>query len=137
MKNSITPVAISQRGRPLEVRPTGRLRKNHHTFPVVAALGKHLPSTRRFDPGNPNALAGHLGMTGEPFDSPAKQDLVSLAKDLSSELHAIIACIVYCELMKRAGHHNLVRELEYHVAEEFQHANQITTLIECLVADQS
>lgn len=45
--------------------------------------------------------------------------------DRAGEYQAIVAFIVYSQIMKRAAYTEIARELELHAAEDFQHAKSI------------
>jgi bacterioferritin len=55
-----------------------------------------------------------------------------LNQDLVSEYQAIVAFIVYSQILKRAAYADIARELELHAAEDFQHARDISNQIACL-----
>jgi bacterioferritin len=61
-----------------------------------------------------------------------KRLIQALNRDLASEYQAIIAYIVYSEVLKRASYMTLAAELELHAAEEYQHALGIAKQIEYL-----
>jgi bacterioferritin len=61
-----------------------------------------------------------------------KQLIQALNRDLASEYQAIIAYIVYSEVLKRASQATLAQELELHAANEYQHAMRIAKQIESL-----
>jgi bacterioferritin (cytochrome b1) len=65
-----------------------------------------------------------------------EQMIQMLYKDLVSEYQSIIAFIVYSQVLKRASHADIARELEMHAAEDFQHAKQIAKQIEYLGGTQ-
>jgi bacterioferritin len=55
-----------------------------------------------------------------------------LNEDLSREYQAIIAYVVYSQVLKGAEYMNIARELEAHAAEELQHALTISKHIDYL-----
>ena len=55
-----------------------------------------------------------------------------LNTNLASEYQAIVAFIVYSQILKRAAYADIARELELHAAEDFQHAKNISNQIACL-----
>jgi len=70
-------------------------------------------------------------MTDTP--APTRQELVDrLNEDLSREYQAIIAYVVYSQVLKGAAYMNIARELETHAAEELQHALTISKHIDYL-----
>jgi len=52
-----------------------------------------------------------------------------LNQDLACEYQAIIACIVYSEVLRRASYTTVAEELERHAADEFQHAKGLAEQI--------
>ena len=70
-------------------------------------------------------------MTDTP--APTRQELVDrLNEDLSREYQAIIAYVVYSQVLKGAAYMNIARELETHATEELQHALTISKHIDYL-----
>ena len=62
-----------------------------------------------------------------------RQELVDrLNEDLSREYQAIIAYVVYSQVLKGAAYMNIARELETHATEELQHALTISKHIDYL-----
>ena len=60
--------------------------------------------------------------TNQP-QSFTREDLINaLNEDLSREYQAIIAYVVYSQVIKGAQYMNIAKELEKHAAEELQHA---------------
>jgi len=55
-----------------------------------------------------------------------------LNEDLSREYQAIIAYVVYSQVMKGAAYTDIARELEKHAGEELQHALKISKQIDYL-----
>jgi len=55
-----------------------------------------------------------------------------LNEDLAGEYQAIIAYIVYSQVLKGAAYTDIARELELHAAEELQHAIKIAKQIDYL-----
>lgn len=55
-----------------------------------------------------------------------------LNDELAGELQAIIAFIVYSQLLERSGYAEIARELERHAAADFQHVKQLAKKIEGL-----
>jgi bacterioferritin len=55
-----------------------------------------------------------------------------LNEDLAGEYQAIIAYIVYSQMLKGAAYTDIARELELHAAEELQHAIKIAKQIDYL-----
>ena len=65
--------------------------------------------------------------------APKRQELVDrLNEDLSREYQAIIAYVVYSQVLKGAAYMNIARELETHATEELQHALTISKHIDYL-----
>ena len=78
-----------------------------------------LPSVRRMK---------NKRLTSPP--PPTRQQLIGLLnRDLACEYRAIIAYIVYSEVLKRASYTVIAHELERHAADEFQHAKAIADQI--------
>jgi bacterioferritin len=61
-----------------------------------------------------------------------KQMIRLLNEDLAGEYQAIIAYIVYSQVLKGAAYTDIARELEGHAAEELQHAIKIAKQIDYL-----
>jgi bacterioferritin len=61
-----------------------------------------------------------------------KQLIDRLNEDLSREYQAIIAYVVYSQVLKGAEYMNIARELETHAGEELQHALKISKHIDYL-----
>ena len=61
-----------------------------------------------------------------------KQLIASLNEDLSREYQAIIAYVVYSQVLKGAQYMNIARELETHAGQELQHAITISKHIDYL-----
>src|SRR5437773_9472284 len=63
----------------------------------------------------------------------SRQDLIKLLnEDLSREYQAIIAYVVYSQVLKGAQYMNIAWELEVHAGEELQHALIIAKQIDYL-----
>lgn len=63
----------------------------------------------------------------------SRKELIALLnEDLSREYQAIIAYIVYSQVLKGAEYMNIAGELEKHAAEELQHALTISNQIDYL-----
>src|ERR1700731_3369678 len=68
-----------------------------------------------------------------PADSGTREDLIkSLNGDLAREFQAIIAYVVYSQVLKGAEYMNIAGELEKHAQEELQHALIIAKQIDYL-----
>ena len=65
-------------------------------------------------------------------NDPRKQLIDALNEDLSREYQAIIAYIVYSQVIKGAENMNIAAELEKHAGEELQHALLIAKQIDYL-----
>ena len=65
-------------------------------------------------------------------DDPRKELIDALNEDLSREYQAIIAYIVYSQVIKGAENMNIAAELEKHAGEELQHALLIAKQIDYL-----
>jgi bacterioferritin len=62
-----------------------------------------------------------------------RKDLISkLNEDLSREYQAIIAYVVYSQVLKGAEYMNIAKELEKHAGEELQHALTISKHVDYL-----
>src|SRR4051794_28322669 len=68
--------------------------------------------------------------TGEGISR--EQLIAALNEDLSREYQAIIAYVVYSQVIKGAEYMNIAEELETHAAEELQHALVISKQIDYL-----
>jgi bacterioferritin len=72
---------------------------------------------------------------GSPATAPTitRQQLIEkLNEDLSREYQAIIAYVVYSQVLKGAEYMNIAKELEAHAKEELQHALKISRHIDYL-----
>ena len=65
-------------------------------------------------------------------DDPRKQLIDALNEDLSREYQAIIAYVVYSQVIKGAENMNIAAELEKHAGEELQHALLIAKQVDYL-----
>src|SRR4051812_26281908 len=66
-------------------------------------------------------------------DAISREQLVALLnEDLAREYQAIIAYVVYSQVLKGAAYMNIAAELEKHAAEELQHALTISGQIDYL-----
>ena len=61
-----------------------------------------------------------------------KQLIELLNEDLSREYQAIIAYVIYSQVLKGAAYMNIAKELEVHAGEELQHAITISKHIDYL-----
>ena len=61
-----------------------------------------------------------------------EQLIANLNEDLSREYQAIIAYVVYSQVLKGAQYMNIAQELEMHAAEELRHALTISKQIDYL-----
>ena len=72
-------------------------------------------------------------MANKTGSNPARQQLIdALNKDLSREYQAIIAYVVYSQVLKGAEFMNIAGELEKHAGEELSHALVISNQIDYL-----
>jgi len=70
---------------------------------------------------------------GRATTSVTRQDLIKgLQEDLSREYQAIIAYVVYSQVLKGAEYMAIAKELEVHAGEELQHALTIAKHIDYL-----
>jgi bacterioferritin len=67
--------------------------------------------------------------------NPRQQLIDALNEDLSREYQAIIAYVVYSQVIKGAQYMNIAAELEVHAGEELQHAIKIAKQIDYLGGD--
>src|SRR6202051_3790956 len=68
-----------------------------------------------------------------PADRGTGEDLIkSLNGDLAREFQAIIAYVVYSQVLKGAAYMNIAGELEKHAGEELQHALKVSAHIDYL-----
>ena len=75
--------------------------------------------------GQPTSSAGSLSISRE-------QLIGLLNEDLAREYQAIIAYVVYSQVLKGAEYMNIAGELEKHAGEELQHALKIAKQIDYL-----
>ena len=69
----------------------------------------------------------------EPTTRVTREDLVNLLnEDLAREYQAIIAYVVYSQVLKGAEYMNIAKELEVHAGEELEHALLIAKQIDYL-----
>jgi len=69
----------------------------------------------------------------DPQNSVSREELVKLLnEDLSREYQAIIAYVVYSQVLKGAQYMNIAGELELHAGQELQHALIIAKLVDYL-----
>jgi bacterioferritin len=69
----------------------------------------------------------------EPANTVTREDLVNLLnEDLAREYQAIIAYVVYSQVLKGAQYMNIAKELEVHAGEELEHAIMIAKQIDYL-----
>src|SRR4026208_1123454 len=61
-----------------------------------------------------------------------KELIEKLNEDLSREYQAIIAYVVYSQVLKGAQYMNIAKELEKHAGEELQHALKVSKHIDYL-----
>jgi bacterioferritin len=65
--------------------------------------------------------------------TPTRKDLIDkLNEDLSREYQAIIAYVVYSQVLKGAQYMSIAKELEKHAAEELSHAIKVSKHIDYL-----
>src|SRR6266446_10690026 len=85
-------------------------------------------------PGSPVAARG---IVMSPKQSPevkaARQQLIKgLNEDLSREYQAIIAYVVYSQMLKGAQYMAIAKELEKHAAQELSHALIVSKIVDYL-----
>ncbi len=69
----------------------------------------------------------------EASDVPSREQMIALLNDdLAREYQAIIAYVVYSQLIKGAAYMNIAAELEKHASEELEHAIKIARQIDFL-----
>jgi bacterioferritin len=73
--------------------------------------------------------------SGSTIDASRKQLIQALNEDLSREYQAIIAYVVYSQVIKGAEYMSIAQELEKHAGEELQHALIIAKQIDYLGGD--
>src|SRR5947199_8055685 len=67
------------------------------------------------------------------IDAPSRKQLIELLnEDLSREYQAIIAYVVYSQVLKGAQYMNIAEQLEQHAAEELKHALIVSRQIDYL-----
>src|SRR5436309_544545 len=78
-------------------------------------------------------MASRPTTTGESPGAISREQLINLLnEDLSREYQAIIAYVVYSQVLKGAQYMNIAAELETHAKEELQHALIIAKQIDYL-----
>lgn len=70
--------------------------------------------------------------TGSELNVTRERMIQLLNEDLAGEYQAIIAYIVYSQVLKGAAYTDIARELELHAVEELQHAIKIAKQIDYL-----
>jgi bacterioferritin len=83
----------------------------------------------------PTSTATPSGIDGQkaPAKTVTREQLISaLNEDLAREYQAIIAYVVYSQVIKGAQYMNIAKELEKHAGEELQHALTISKQIDYL-----
>lgn len=99
----------------------------------VYALLKETSVAKTTQAGN-----GRKAETGDGSGDPAgprvtRQELIRLLnEDLAREYQAVIAYVVYSQVMKGAAYMSIAKELEVHAGEELQHALIISKQIDYL-----
>ncbi len=69
----------------------------------------------------------------EKTSAPSREQLIqALNEDLSREYQAIVAYVVYSQVIKGAQYMTIAKELEVHAGEELQHAITIASQIDYL-----
>ena len=64
-------------------------------------------------------------------ETPSREDMVRLLnEDLAREYQAVIAYVVYSQVLKGAAYTDIARELENHASEELSHALKISKQID-------
>ena len=71
-------------------------------------------------------------MTREPQTVTRQQLIEHLNEDLAREYQAIIAYVIYSQVLKGAQYMNIAKELETHAGEELSHALKISKHIDYL-----
>ena len=81
-----------------------------------------------------NRQAAHVSSSPTKPDSPKTREqlIEALNEDLSREYQAIIAYVVYSQVLKGAPYMTIAKELEKHATEELQHALVISKQIDYL-----
>jgi bacterioferritin len=79
---------------------------------------------------NPDASAKGASTTDAPVDRKRLIDLLN--EDLAREYQAIIAYVVYSQVLKGATYMAIAQELEVHASEELQHALTVSKQIDYL-----
>ena len=81
---------------------------------------------------SPDTGGFHGGQGGCGCETHRKQLIDLLNEDLSREYQAIIAYVVYSQVLKGPQYMNIAAELEVHAAQELQHALLIANQIDYL-----
>lgn len=89
---------------------------------------KTIPERKRPSPPPPHADPAAPEVTREAL-------IAALNEDLAREYQAIIAYVVYSQVLKGAAYMNIAKELELHATEELQHALTIAKQIDYLGGD--
>jgi len=82
---------------------------------------------------NRNVIEATTGRNGSEESCISREELIRLLnEDLAREYQAIIAYVVYSQVLKGAEYMNIAKELETHASEELAHALTISKLIDYL-----
>jgi bacterioferritin len=72
-------------------------------------------------------------MTSDSSKPISREEMIKLLnEDLAREYQAIIAYVVYSQVIKGAAYNNIAKELEKHAAEELSHAIKLSKQIDYL-----
>jgi bacterioferritin len=86
----------------------------------------------------PTAKAAHTHDLANGAPAVSREKLIELLnEDLSREYQAIVAYVVYSQVLKGAQYMSIAKELETHAGEELQHALIISKQIDYLGGDPS
>src|SRR5262249_2255207 len=81
----------------------------------------------------PTPTTGQRGPGADGAGSVTRQQLIDLLnQDLAREYQAIIAYVVYSQVIKGAQYMNIAAQLEQHAKQELQHAMIVSRLIDYL-----
>jgi bacterioferritin len=93
-------------------------------FPFISCKGRAMAT---------DVLPNQSGSRTQPGGSATRQLLIdALNEDLAREYQAIIAYVVYSQVIKGAAYMKIAKELEKHATEELQHALTISKQIDYL-----
>ena len=124
--------AVGDTGHARDVVRSREFQKVFSTFDGcrAEALDSHSPAQGGFVPEKKNASRADTASAAKPVDRKALIGLLN--EDLAREYQAIIAYVVYSQVLKGAAFMSIAEELEVHAKEELDHALMIAKQIDYL-----